>query len=122
MVRQLTILSLVLAGCPGTVLRDRDTYVTEVAFSDRMVRVGAGAVRDVLSHQCECREGAWRASSPNVTDRLCRDNADWWTVYSVRWSWHRDMMLYNGRLRDSRPPAPRVLPPRSCELSDVQPD
>lgn len=119
MVARILILSL-LAGCSGTVLRDRDTYLSEIAFSDRLVRDGAGAVLDVLTHQCECREGTWRSVSANVTDRLCQDNADWWTVYAVRWPWHRDMMLFNGRLRDVRPPEVPHLPPRSCELPSVQ--
>lgn len=115
------LLALCLTGC-GVVLRDRDTYVTEVAFTDRMVREGAGAVRDVLTHQCECGSGSWRSVSANVTDRLCRDYADWWAVYSARWTWHRDMMLYNGRLRDTRPPPAPALPQRSCEIPDVRPE
>ena len=116
------ILMGVLTGCSGTVLRDRDTYIAEVAFTDRVVQGGAGAVRDVLTHQCECGSGSWRSVSANVTDRLCRDYADWWTVYAVRWSWHRDMMLYNGRLRDARPSVVPPLPPRRCELPDARPE
>lgn len=109
------LLVLCLAGC-GVILRDRDTYVTEVAFTDRMVFEGSSAVRDVLVHQCECERGVWRSTSMNVTDRLCQDYADWWTVYTQRWSWHRDMMMYNARLRDNRPPPAPLLPPRSCEI------
>lgn len=119
---RLLVLSILVAGCSGTVLRDKDTYVAEVTFTDRMVQGGAGAVRDVLTHQCECQGGTWRSTSANVTDRLCQDDADWWTVYAVRWGWHRDMMLYNGRLRDTRPPTAPALPPRSCELPDARPE
>ena len=109
-------LAVLAVGCSGTVLRDRDTYITEVAFSDRMVFEGSSAVRDVLVHQCECERGVWRSASMNVTDRLCQDYSDWWTVYTMRWPWHRDMMLYTARLRDNRPPPAAPLPPRSCEI------
>jgi hypothetical protein len=79
-------------------------------------------VRDVLVHQCECSRGTWRSVSANVTDRLCRDYADWWMVYAIRWTWHRDMMLYNGRLLDIRPSPTPTVPPATCELTNVRPE
>jgi hypothetical protein len=114
------LLAAVLAGCSGTVLRDRDTYLTEVAFTDRLVREGAPATRDIVLRRCTCANGVWQSNSSWATDQLCQDYADWWTVYAVRWAWHRGMMLYNARLRETRPPTLPPLPPRSCELPDDQ--
>lgn len=120
MVKAAVLLSAFALGCSGTVLRDRDTYVTEVAFTDRLVREGSGAVRDVLIHQCECQSGTWVSISAHATDRVCREYADWWMVYAARWSWHRSMMLYNGRLLEVRPPARPVIPPTTCEIPDAR--
>lgn len=120
MVTRLTLAALLTSSCTGVVLRDRDTYVTEVAFTDRMMREGAGAVRSILFDQCACRGEVWVAQSPHVTNRLCQTYADWWTVYAIRWPWHRGMMLYNGRLLDTRPPSTPALPRRSCEIPDVR--
>lgn len=116
------LLAVALAGCSGTVLRDRDTYLTEVTFADRLLREGAPATRDIVVHRCTCANGVWRSNSPWATDLLCQGYADWWAVYSARWAWHRDMMLYNGRLLETRPPSTPVLPPRSCELPDARPE
>lgn len=115
------VLAGVLAGCPAAVLRQRDTYVAEVTFTDRLLREGAPAVRHFVQRHCVCEANVWRAlpGDADATADLCRDRVDWWLVYTARWGWHRNMMLFNARLLDVRPGAAPAIPPRTCDLPPV---
>jgi hypothetical protein len=107
---------VLVAGCASTVVRDRDTYRAEVIFTDHMLREGAPAVRDHVLTQCTCDGGVWRSNGSGITDPQCRTYADWWMVYTARWAWHRDMMLYNARVTTVRPPVAPPIPPVTCDL------
>lgn len=110
---------LMSAGCPATVLRQRDTYVAELAFTDRMIRESAVSVQSFLLDRCACQDGTWRSTHDGTPDAVCRAQAEWWQVYSVRWSWHQSMMRYNARISDTRPGPPPVLPVNRCVLPDL---
>jgi hypothetical protein len=109
-----------MTHCTPSILRERDVYVTEMTFTDRLLREGSPAVRDYVTARCLCASGVWRANDQSVTDRLCQNYAEWWVVYRARWDWHHQMMLFNARMLDARPgPAP-VIPPVTCDLPNVQ--
>lgn len=110
------LLAVLLYGCQEQVLRDRDVYVAEVTFTDRLLREGAPAVRELVLHRCACTNNVWRSTVSGLTDSTCLNYVEWWMVYTSRWRWHHDMMLYNARLRDARPPAAPVIPRVECYL------
>jgi hypothetical protein len=95
--------------------------MAEVNFIDRMLREGSPAVRGFVVTRCACTGNVWRANGDGVTDAQCATYADWWMVYTARWTWHRDMMLYNARVTDVRPLAAPVIPPVTCDLPRSNP-
>ena len=111
----LAVFGLVLTGCPAVVLRQRDNYVAELAFTNRLVREGSVLVRASLQDHCVCEANVWRPTDATTTAVQCQDRAGWWQVYATRWNWHHSMMLYNARVRDTRPPAAPALP-GTCDL------
>ena len=116
MVRKaVAILSLWLLGCRGLVIRDRNVFLSEMAFTERLVRGGAPAVREYLVRQCTCANGAWYARG-NPSDPTCRNYAEWWAVYTSRWAWHLQMARFNARIEGTRPGPTPVVPSLSCTL------
>lgn len=115
------IVFLMAAGCASSVVRDRSTYVAEVAFTDRLVRDGAPAVRDFVTTHCTCADNAWRTNGQGATNEQCGVYVDWWMVYTARWQWHHDMMLFNARVTNVRPPAASPLPAVTCDLPRSSP-
>ena len=110
-------LAIALLGCMSTVSRDRAAYLTEVNFIDRVIREGAPANREVVVNGCTCTgAGVWTASTPWVTDAQCAHHAEWWVVFTARWEWHHNMMLFNAGLTQTRPRPVERIPPVTCTL------
>jgi hypothetical protein len=111
----ISLVALSLAGC--STLRDMAVYRTEIDFSDLMVSRQAPTVRRFLESSCVCSEGAW-LSGPNIPTGDCENAADWYFTYSARWSWHVEMMRYNGGVIETDPGAAPAINV-SCALPEL---
>jgi hypothetical protein len=112
--RLLPVLLLLAGCCP---LRDQTVYRTEIDFSDLMVSRQAPTVRRFLEASCACSEGTWSAG-PNVEAGECENASDWYFTYAARWTWHVNMMRYNGGAIETDPgAAPEIHV--SCALPEL---
>ena len=108
-----------LVGCPARIVRDRNSYLAEVTFIDRLLRDGASRTREGSMGACRCADGVWSSAIPTVTDASCRGYAEWWAVYVSRWPWHREMMLFNAGITSTRPAAAPAIPAVTCSLPSI---
>lgn len=92
----------VLAACrkgPAVVLRNPDVYRNEIAFLQMALEQDTELLEEHLADgTCKCEDGSWTSES-------CETAALNVLVIRHRLGWHIDMMLYLGRLSDTRPPA-----------------
>jgi hypothetical protein len=100
-----------LTGCKkgGVVLRDPQVYKNEIAFMQMALEQDT----ELLAHHlgdgsCSCEDGAWVSVE-------CEDTALNILVIQHRLQYHVDLMLYNAKMKDERPPAepPEVPEPGS---------
>jgi hypothetical protein len=110
-VARLLLLSLVFSlGCTTkVVLRDPEVYKNELAFFEMALQQDTALLEAHLADgSCSCDEsGAWN-------NEVCETSALNILVVKLRLRWHLDMMLYNGRLLEKRPPVePEVPEPSS---------
>jgi hypothetical protein len=109
---RLLLASLVLSllGCATkVVLRDPEVYKNELAFFEMALQQDTALLKAHLADgSCSCDEsGAWN-------NEVCETSALNILVIDQRLRWHLDMMLYNGRLLETRPPIePEVPEPSS---------
>ena len=109
-----TLALVAILGCKN--IRNQTVYRTETEFTDLVVRRGAPTVSRYLQTQCTCTDSHWTSVTPEVTDNQCGAAADWWFTYTSRWSWHLNMVRYNGSLTEIDPGAAPALTPVSCTL------
>jgi hypothetical protein len=99
-----------LTGCKkGVVLRDPEVYKNEIAFMQMALEQDTALLEHHLNDgSCACEDGAW------VTVE-CEDTALNILVIQNRLQYHVDLMLYNAKLKDERPPKdpPEVPEPGS---------
>jgi len=92
----------ILGACrkgPAVVLRNPEVYRNEVAFLQMALEQDTAIIEEHLADgSCKCDEdGAWSSES-------CETAALNVLVIRHRLAWHVDMMLYLGRLSETRPP------------------
>lgn len=101
MLRALLVLTLLApVGCKkvGVVLRDPEVYKNEIAFFQMALEQDTELLEKYLAEgSCSCEEGAW-------TTEECEVAALNVLVVRHRLQYHVDLMLYNARMRDERPP------------------
>jgi hypothetical protein len=79
-------------------LRDPDVYKNEIAFLQMSLEQDTELLRHYLGTSCTCdEEGMW-------TSIECEDTALNVLVIENRLQYHVDLMLYNAKLLDERPP------------------
>jgi len=103
--------ALGLTGCKkgGVVLRDPQVYKNEVAFMQMGLEQDTELLRYHLEKgSCSCADGEWASVE-------CEDTALNILVMEHRLQYHVDLMLYNAKLTEERPPAepPEVPEPSS---------
>ena len=105
----LAVLLLAPVACkkPGVVLRDPETYKNEIAFFQMALEQDTELLEHHLgAGSCTCDGGGW-------TTVECEDTALNVLVIRHRLQYHVDLMLYNAKMKDERPPkeAPEVPDP-----------
>jgi len=104
-----------LTGCPDTkcLVRDPVVYQVEMDFMEQASLHTAQALEESIRRECSCVDGKF-------TTEWCRKAADLVVTVNARVPWHKNMSLYLGGIRKTRPskeppkiPAPETLCPRS---------
>ena len=115
---QWIMLSAIIAGSvgckkTGVVLRDPEVYKNEIAFMQMALEQDTELLEAHLADgTCSCDEdGDWN----NETCEMSALNV---LVIQYRLQYHVDLMLYNAKLLDDRPP---TEPPDVPELSTLCP-
>ena len=97
-------------GCGG-IIRDTNTYKSEVGFLGAAALQQADSILQLVKVGCRCEGGKF-------TTPTCEQAAHRALVVQSRVPWHTAMMMYNARLVDSRPsvdppavPSPSTLCP-----------
>jgi len=98
-------------GCkkPGVVLRDPEVYRNEIAFMQMALEQDTELLEAHLADgTCTCTDGAW-------TSETCEMTALNVLVIQHRLQYHVDLMFYNAKMKEERPPTepPEVPDPSS---------
>jgi len=101
----LVVLAVSVAGCGGTICRDKAVYEQETKFEAQMALQPAEQLLAFVKAHCACdAEGEF-------TTPECQKAAETALTATTRSPWHRDMALFNGGLLKERPPRePPVIP------------
>lgn len=95
------VFAIMLSSC-SSVLRDADTYKTEVAWWLQATKTSANALRPFVSEHCRCVDGSFTTSA-------CEEAAGTLAVLDARASWHAQMMLFEAKLTETDPgSAPKI--------------
>jgi hypothetical protein len=106
-----TVLLLPLLGCKtSVVLRDPVVYKNEIGFLQMALEQNVESLRHFLNETCSCDEGGqWKTVE-------CEDAALNVVVIESRLQYHVDLMLYNARLLETRPPKEAPVIPEASTL------
>jgi hypothetical protein len=92
------ILGLLACQKPTIVLRDPEVYRNEIAFLQMALEQDTELLKAHLADgSCTCTDGAW------VTE-VCETSALNVLVIQYRLQYHVDLMLYNAKMIQERPP------------------
>ncbi len=107
---KILILALVplFVGCSG-VIRDTNTYKTEVGFLGAASLQQADSIIQLVKAGCKCEGGKF-------TTPVCEQAAHRALVVQARVPWHTAMMMYNARLVDTRPSVDPPAVPTTSSL------
>jgi hypothetical protein len=121
-IQSILVLSLLLSGCglKRTVLRDGNTYQTELTQYHRWATEQASFLRSFIEAHCACESDA---EGPQFEDPECERAADFVLTIEARADWHRDMSLWNARILTTEPSLePPAIPALACPLAPAPVD
>lgn len=95
-------------GC-HEVVRDEATYRAEVTFMTTAAMQEAASLVMMVKSYCRCTNGKFTTPECDIAARRA-------LVIQTRIPWHKDMMLYNARLSEERPPSDPPTVPQAASL------
>lgn len=88
--------SIILHGCGGVSVRERDVYEAEISFIEAASEEQSMRGIELIAEQCECDEDGF-------TTQECRDLAETILVVQTRMPYHIGFMRFLGGISEERP-------------------